>query len=350
MPQVIYVDDEPNENLTQEIVRLLIDGGLECKLLSPPKDLSDVARWDLDILLIDYDLASDDKLVGYSGNSLATEVRNNKPSCPIVLVSRRNALSERELPITTGRSDLDLILYKNDILDNPEKALREITALYNAYVELFEIRKGAWSDVLDKLGAELDERKRIREAFPPIEQGHHWYIPTTIEWIRTVLMGYPGILYNSLHTAARLGITEDAFLSDEVQEHFTDAEYKGLLAEFGKRWWADRLLAIAKQTMIDAEIDGPVSEGFAQAYEQTEGKKLDMSQCVVDGKPIADQICYILQQPVKRQNSILYYPDSRPPIMDAARVSFKGISKDDFDENLVEASSYELVKQIWDTD
>lgn len=352
MIQVVYVDDEPDNPLTRMIANLLTTNGMSCELRLPPPDLADVANWDLDIFIIDFDLASakvDDKLIGYSGNSLATEVRNKKPSCPIILVSRKDVISARGLHLTTGRSDLDLILYKNDILNNQEKTLQDILTLHDGYIQLIEIQDQPWLRVLDKLGAEQDERLRIREAFPPIEQGHHWYIPTTIEWIRTVLMGYPGILYNSLHAAARIGITEDAFLSDEVQKYFTDAEYKGLLAGFGKRWWADRLLAIAKQAMIDANIDGPVSEGFVQAYDQTKGMKLDMSRCVVDGEPIADQICYILQQPVKRQNSILYYPDARPPIMDAARVSIKAIRESDkFDEDLVEASSYDVVKEIWD--
>lgn len=351
MIQVIYVDDEPDNSLTKMIVRLLTTNGMKCELRLPPPDLAEVASWDLDIFLIDYDLASakvDDKLIGYSGNSLATEVRNKKPSCPIILVSRKDVLSARGLHLTTGRSDLDLILYKNDILNNQDKTLRDILTLYDGYVQLIEIQDQLWSHVLDKLKAKQDERRKIREAFPPIEQGHHWYISTTIEWIRTVLMGYPGILYDSLHASARIGITEGVFLSDEVQEYFVDAEYTGLLAGFGKRWWADRLLAIAKRTMIDASTDAPVSEGFAQAYRQIRKQELELSRCIVDGKPGADQICYILKQPVRRQNSILYYPDSRPPIMDAARVSIKAIREsDDFDEDLVEASSFDVVREIW---
>lgn len=352
MIQVIYVDDELDNPLTRMIARLLTTNGMKCELRLPPPDLSEVANWDLDIFLIDYDLASakvDEKLIGYSGNSLATEVRNKKPSCPIILVSRKDVLSARGLHLTTGRSDLDLILYKNDILNNQEKTLKDVLALHNGYVQLVEIQDQPWSGVLDKLGAEQNERLRIREAFPPIEQGHRWYVSTTIEWIRTVFMGYPGILYNSLHAAARLGVTEESFLIDEVQEHFADAVYTGILAGFGKRWWADRLLGIAKRTMMDVDIDTPVSEGFAQAYEKAKHQKLEPSRCVVDGEPVADQICYILQQPVKRQNSILYYPDTRPPIMDAARVSFKAIREsDDFDEDLVDASSYDVVKEIWD--
>lgn len=352
MIQVIYVDDELDNPLTRMIANLMTTNQVKCELRLPPPDLAEVANWDMDIFLIDYDLASakvDDRLIGYSGNSLATEVRNKKPSCPIILVSRKDVLSDRGLHITTGRSDLDLILYKNDILNNKEKSLQDILTLHDAYVQLIEIQNQPWSKVLDKLGADQDESRKIREAFPPIEHGHQWFVSTTIEWIRSVLMGYPGILYDSLHASARIGITNDAFLSETVQELFADAEYKGLLAEFGKRWWSDRLLTIAKRTMMDANVSAPVSEGFVEAFERTKQKKLESTQCIVDGEPIADQICYILKQPVKRKNSILYYPDSRPPIMDAARVSIKAIREsDDFDEDLVEASSYDVVKEIWD--
>ena len=353
MTKTIYVDDHPNSPYTKMITELLTVAEMECELRGPPHDLAEVANWELDILLIDYDLASatdEGKLIGYSGNSLATELRNRQPFCPIVLVSRENKLSGRSSHLTTGGSDVDLILYKDKILQDKQRALHEILVLHEGYMQLEAIQKQPWSEVLDQLGAEEEEQRKIREAFPPIGKGHRWYVPATIEWIRTVLMGYPGILYDSLHASARLGINEASFASKAVQEIFADAKYKGPLAGFGERWWSDRLVGIATRTIIDANVEGPISEGFAEAYALVRHQKLERARCVVDRKPIADQICYILRQPVKRENSIIYYPDSRPPIMDTARVSLEGIVKDEFDEALVEASSVDVVREVWDND
>lgn len=380
MTKAIYVDDEHDDNYTTKIKELLEESKVDCELRNPPLDLAEVDEWELDLFIIDFDLASalvDGKHIGYRGNTLATELRNKEPFCPIVLVSRRNIIRENSPHLTTDRSDVDLIIFKNDIPGNEKKISEQILALTDGYKQLAELKEQEnqpWSLVLDKLGAREDERMKLREAFPPIDEErsdkkrhhdkkcrrdkqcrrdkkHHWYIPTTIEWIRTVILGYPGILYDSLHASARIGITMDAFISETLQEYFAEAEYKGLLAGFGKRWWADRLVRKAKQAMLEAAVDGPVSDGFAQAYERITGEVIESARCLVDGEPIADQICYVYEEPVKRQNSILYYPDSRPPIMDAARASIKAIKESNrFDEDLVDANSYEVVQEIWGLD
>ena len=351
MTKVIYVDDHLDSPYTKMIRKLLTTAEIECELRGPPHDLAEIATWELDIFLIDFDLASakdHGKLIGYSGNSLATEFRNREQFCPIVLVSRDNKLSGRTSHLTTGRSDVDLILYKDKILENQQKALHEILSLHEGYMQLKAIWKQPWSKVLDELRADEDAQRKMREAFPPIDQGQLLDIPAAIEWIRTVLMGYPGILYDSLHASARLGITEESFLCPTVRRIFADAEYKGPLAGFGERWWSDRLVGIATKMIIDAKVEGPISEGFVETYELDSQQTLERSRCLVDGKPGADQVCYIVRQPVKRENSIIYYPDSRPPIMDAARVSLTGIKREAFDEDLVEASSLDVVREVWD--
>jgi len=349
MVQMLYVDDEHNERLPQEIQRLLTSNGLTCRLTGPSRDLAEIADSDEGIFLIDYDLATaklDYGPIGYHGNTLATEIRNKKPTSPIVLISRRQITETLDLHLTTERSDFDLILFKNDILDDAKNAQRQILAIYDGFTQLVDLQGQPWSKVVKKLGASEEATRSLREAFPPIDE-KRWYVPPTIEWIRCVLMGYPGILYNSLHASARIGLSKDSFLSPSVQKLFASAKYNGPLAAFGDRWWSDRLVGIATQTIIDANVEGPISECFLEAHGKDGPQKLEPSRCLVDKTPGADQICYIFQRPVKRENSIIYYPDSRPSIMDAARVSTCAIKKDDFDETLVEASSIDVVEQIW---
>jgi len=70
---------------------------------------------------------------------------------------------------------------------------------------------------------------------------------------------------------------------------------------------------------------------------------------VWDGEPVADAVCYILKEPVKVRNSIRYYPDDRPPVMDEARVSFRAIREsNEFDENLVDEDGRSIVNKLWE--
>lgn len=352
MIKIVYVDDELDNRISLMIRDLFNQDGIStCELRSPPTSFGEIASWTLDLLLIDYDLASakiDDTLIAYSGNSLATELRNKLPFCPIVLVSRREALGSRQSALETARSDIDLILYKSDIQANKDTSRQQVISLYDGFRELAAIRGQSWGEVLSLLGATEEEAHRMREAFPPIESGRRWSVPGVSEWIRETFMRYPGLLYDELHAAARLGISLDSFRQISAAAIFDNAVYKGIFSGFGKRWWAGRLLRLATDFIVEAEIDGPVSESFIRAYLALHDVQLDPSICVVDSTPVADQVCYILQQPVKRENSILYYPDNRPPIMDAARVSLKAIQQSNmFDEDLVDADSFELVQNLW---
>lgn len=81
----------------------------------------------------------------------------------------------------------------------------------------------------------------------------------------------------------------------------------------------------------------------------THNQSLEPAICIYDKTPIADWVCYVLQKPVKQQNSIPYYPDQRPSVMDQARVSFKAIQESNaFDENLVDSDGYEIVSKLWE--
>lgn len=357
MTVAVYVDDEHDDPDTQRIARFLQRNKFRCDLVAPTHDFAEIANLNADFFLLDYNLAAfrpDEKHIGYHGNSLATEIRNRNPTRPIILVSRTQIIDSPNLHLIGDRSGVDLVLFKRDILNYEDRALQCILTLLDGYGHLAALQESKdpkWSDVLDSLRADKDGSSRIREAYPPIDKEGRCYIPSVIRWIRTVLMEYPGILYDSLHASARLGITEESFVSEPMQGFVEGAVYTGPLAGFGKRWWADQLVEIATNAIIDTNLDGPISLSFIEAYSRTgRGKqqKLEPSLCVVDERPGADEVCYILQQPVKRENSIIYYPDSRPPIMDSARVSIKAIKeKDSFDESFVEASSIDLVNEIW---
>ncbi|MCL4553096.1 MAG: hypothetical protein M1305_06055, partial [Candidatus Marsarchaeota archaeon] len=53
-----------------------------------------------------------------------------------------------------------------------------------------------------------------------------------------------------------------------------------------------------------------------------------------------------LQRPVMRQYSLPIIPDNRPSVMDTARVSFKAVLENDFDERWVREDARRSLKRI----
>jgi hypothetical protein len=147
-----------------------------------------------------------------------------------------------------------------------------------------------------------------------------------------VVLEFPGILYDPIHAATRLGISEESFQTGKVQELFEPARYTGIFNPLEGRWWQGRLLRIAQDLALEAEVKGPTRQVFAEAFKKKFGSELSPAICVWDHTPIADWVCYVLRQPVKMKNSLRYHPDRRPDVMDDARVSFRAIrDREEFD-------------------
>jgi len=351
MYQVLYIDDEVEERQTQRLVDLFNEGDkLDCHLQLPQKDFSGLDLQAYDALLVDFELVRaqiNGSNVTYHGNTLATEIRLQNQIIPIILITRKTLIQDDTL-LASIASDVDLILFKDEVNSNPDAERGKIVSLVNGFQQLTKIDGKPWDDVLNAMGANEREKRTLREAFPPIQQGK-WSVPKTADWIRNVVMQYPGILYSELDASTRLGISLDSFLRSEIQSIFETALYRGVFQDFGRRWWVDRLVGIAKDLLLKNGYTGAVSDYFIHAVNKEWSIELSPSICIYDGTPVAERVCYVYQQPVKLSNSLRYYPDSRPPVMDEARVSFKAIKEsNDFDETLVDADSYDLVQELWD--
>jgi hypothetical protein len=352
--RVLYIDDEldrPGRD-AQKIRDLLhLEGEFECELRLPPKFFSDLPTELPDALLVDLDLsaipASGEPPVSYFGSTLASEMRMRHPACPIILITWPHILAEKE-SLLEESMDVDLIVLKDKVNRNPDEAREKIMALAQGFGTLKAILGQDWSKVLTLMGASVEEANLLREAAPPIES-KQWNIPQVARWIRNVVMGFPGILYDDLTAATRLGISLDAFGNPNVQRLIIPAKYKGVFSTYKERWWRNRLFNTAQSLILKQKLQGPIFQKFGEAFGAEFEQELDPAICVYDGTLIADWVCYILKKPVKQRNSIPYYPDSRPAVMDQARVSFKAIQEsNEFDESLVDSDSYEtVVKKLW---
>jgi hypothetical protein len=166
--------------------------------------------------------------------------------------------------------------------------------------------------------------------------------------VRSVVMGYPGILYDELTAATRLGISQESFRDATVNGLIADAKYNGPFCDAVPYWWRGRLFAAAQVLIGDQGMRGSTSQTFAAAFNQAYDVRLDPAVCIVDNSPIADAVCYVLKRPVKERNSIPYYPDNRPAIMEQARVSVKAIQESaEFDEDLVADEDMAIVRELW---
>lgn len=353
--KVLYFDDEiyrPGRD-AQKIQELLqLPGQFECELQPPPQNFSDLPPELPDAILVDLDLSSqpaDGVPVSYFGSTLASEIRMRNPACPLIVISRPQILAWKTALLEES-IDVDDIILKDQVNRDPEGIRKAISSLIEGFKILAATPQKNWQEILALMGANQDEANSLREAAPPLEGGQQWQVPRMARWIRKVIMKIPGILYDEITLATRLGITVESFRREHVQNLFKPAKYTGVFGKDEKRWWRGRVLYHAQSLMIEHNMQGRMSEKFREAYTLKFHEDLGPAVCVVDGTPTADWVCYVLKQPVKLRNSIPYYPDNRPPVMDQARVSFKAIQEsNDFDENLVDADSYNtVVEKLWE--
>lgn len=367
-PSAIFVDDELEKQSTTRIVEILNDGGINCELKPPPR-LADVADLICDVFITDFELAKM-KLteVAFSGNTLSTEFRNYHPNIPIVLLTQQGVFSHRSRQVRTDNTDLDLIWYKNDAAENPNVFVREVMSLVSGFASLaleegnlhnksqFSTQSNRsippeWQALIRLMGATEDEYYQLRETTSPIQRGK-WIAPEIAEWIRCVVIQYPGVLLDPIHASVRLGMDPEDFFADlELQEMLKPAKYSGIFHEFGERWWKSRLIEIASELLLREGVNRPILESFVPTFNRVFSKSCRHSRCVWDQSEIADSVCYIEKKPVKSRNSVLYRPDNRPATayVEKARVSRWAITRNnDFDEFLVDPDSIDLALRWMD--
>jgi len=330
---VYYIDDQSTDHARRYKERLDRAEGFECKLLPPPEmaQLDELAAATPDLFLVDYELnlvQEDGTKSPYQGSTLAAAIRERLPDCPIVLITRETILAhldhQRRRQLVGHTQAYDEMILKESLDDALEDTRQQLISIAEGFKQLSQTESKTWASLVSALNATESEAADLREASPPLERAE-WIITGAAHWIRKIVLEFPGILYDSLNAATRLGISEESFLRREVQEVLASAKYTGVFEISHNRWWKGRLFKIAQDMAAQSGIRGPINRTFIQACEKTLGADLEPSICVWDHQPVADWVCYILQKPVKIRHTFRYYPDNRPSVMDNARVSFRAM-------------------------
>ena len=351
-----YVNSQRHEAL-KVINHLNAVGGLKVNYLPPPADLSLAGiRPDTQLFLVDWELdrQGDGVKVDYKGGTFARRIRDRFLDTPIALTTNQPLpANRRRFFVESYLFDAELL--KKEMLTSPKDIVAHCVSLITGYQKLTEADK-TWAGLMDVLQVkEEDEEERIREAAPPllkVNGGVSWHVPEIAKWIQEVLLTFPGVLYDPLHAATYLGLDVSEFLSPDIQQLFREARYTGALSPVEGRWWKYRLFSIADDVIFEADISKySIHEHFGQAFTQSYGRELQLSECVYSKKKPAPRVCYVLKKPVRIEYSLLYQPDNRPRVMDVARVSFTAIrTSDDVFDEYFPLSSRHLADQIKERD
>jgi hypothetical protein len=356
--KTIYIDDEDSElkrykrnfendkNAKNQFEIITLNSQKEIGTL-----LNEVKAENPELMLVDFDLTKPTKeglLIGISGLALSTALREEFPDVPIVLFTKIDFLNIQKLNPKL-LYNLDETIYKSDVLKEDGKNLDILHKLAIGYKELRNAESKTWINLLKIIGAPEIDYDVLKLSEPPTISETGWSVFDAADWIRNTLIKYPGILYGPVNSATFLGISKDAFLSNPIQELFSDAKYSTVFAPREGRWWKSKLQEIAESIMGEHERDLVVRKGFPMAWERINDISVERSKCVDCGKSPVEWVCYILKEPVMIECSLRYNPDSRPSIMDEARVSYKAIrTSNEVKDDKFDPIEYDMLQEIRD--
>jgi CheY-like chemotaxis protein len=351
--KVLAVDDNPEDRARlQEALKG--QSGLRLDIQPPPStlDARALANGKPDIAIIDYQLTEREpgrEPATFKGSTLAAALREKAPEIPIVLTTRQQMQTGgRIAPARDLLGAFDELVIKETLYRQPDEFAATLVQLARGFRRLRECRNRNWTALLQTLGADEVEGDELLRADPPaelLEKG--WRVSEAARWIRGTVIAHPGVLYDSLHAAVALGLSRESFLKPSVQAFFRTAKYRGVFTPPEPYFWKTRLLSRARGLMRDAQLrEAPLAE-FAGAWRKKRRSTLALAVCNTSHTTPADSVCYVLREPVKRGFSLPYHPDTRPAIMDEARISFKAIRSDNrYDERLFPSDARNLLDSI----
>jgi CheY-like chemotaxis protein len=348
---VFLVDDDARER--QQLATHLQKGSLINVVSVPPSANIDAVELDHpDAVLIDYQLSGSQpggRPATYKGSTLAAVLRAKLPNRPIILMTREQLRSAGRLgPSRDVEGAFDELWIKSAIYDDPATMVATLVDLIRGFALLAKAPK-SWAGLRSVLGAMSAEDEALLAADPPaaLLEGQTWRVPEAARWIRHTLLRYPGVLYDGLHAATALGVAQDALKRPSVRQSVRRTLYRGPFAAGSTFFWKERLLLGARKLLRDSGLGDNSLTSFARAWRVLHRAKLPLAVCASSGEAPADAVCHVLRSPVMRQYSLPYRPDTRPAVMDPARVSFRAIRESsDYDEWLLAPDSRALARKV----
>lgn len=244
-----------------------------------------------DLIIVDQDFSTIPRRVfDMHGSALAHLLRIQLSNTPIVCVSGQLLNSDQ-----FNIEDLSEYTYLFDVNKlNTVNNLELLLAIAKDFSKLcFPSKQPIRQLMINALNPPIVDQPVLSKILPDEFEGtfQHGTSPHRIaRWILTVLMRYPGFLYDALETATFLGLTEAAFLA-KARPHFERAQYSGPFAtESNPMWWASALTDVLYELLPDVVAISPQEAG-----RQLSGiVESDFSRCAVttEHTPPPDVVAY----------------------------------------------------------
>lgn len=263
--RIVWLDDDPQHEKDAENLSSA-RGPLEVIFLRP-KEFSgflDSASIDSgDLYLIDDKLLKREDPLPRSGFTYAASVRDRFPEIPIYLFSAErdisgifSGLAEAAGSLADSIIDLkDVLRYGSNFLYYDALDYRAIrNANRNDVNAIYELLKAPEADhrkISLILPSDLKEGLSARDITQENVSGN---AVAFAKWARRTLLMLPGLLYDSLYSATKLGMEEELFL--EKASIFDRAKYAGAFSRslLNELWWSSGLDAILFD-LAEKELD-----------------------------------------------------------------------------------------------
>jgi len=354
--KTVYIDDEDRElkkwngkfeddERSKELFKVI---SINSQKQTIDELLSKIKTTKPELILVDFDLSKPQNgiLLGISGTTLSTALKEKFPDIPAVLFTKKSVFKIEKYS-RQALSGLDDVVYKSEVFQSKRSDLDQLYELAVGFKALRKNQSSKWDDILKVIKVPQIDFDILKLSNPPLSLGRNWSVFEVAKWIRDVLIKYPGILYDSIHSATFLGLSEGEFLSGKTKEIFAKAKYSGVFVPVEGRWWKSELRKIAISKIIKKEKELPLHLGFPLALERIRKIQVERSKCIYSDETPADWVCYILNKPVKIKYSLAYRVDSRPKVMDEARISFKAIrTSNEVNDELFDPLGKDLLRQI----
>ncbi|GAH77462.1 unnamed protein product, partial [marine sediment metagenome] len=133
-----------------------------------------------------------------------------------MLFTRKDVFNIETYPTSVALT-FDAIIYKGDVFIDNSKNIDILYELAIGFKKLRDTKLINLKSIISKTKAPKTDYEVIKLSNPPInKKDGQLSITETSNWIRNVLLKYPGILYDPKHAATFLGITVDCFLDKKV--------------------------------------------------------------------------------------------------------------------------------------
>jgi len=236
--EIIWIDDEPNRKRTADLlaesstIPVRFEGMKNKDLTVEVNKLLEGPRPSLVVLDHILDQTATTSALLRRGSTIAEALKERWPTCPVLGVTNIDRLQAIDVRTKQTYDDLFPIV-------NFGQYYERIDTIAMDFAKIAKRQSNSGFDVAGLLRPPKDEISRIKAALPQNlkETPRDGSLASRLyRWVKQMLRGRPGFLYDELWSATFLGLNETGF--EKVQTLFKSALYNGVFAVTNEpRWW-----------------------------------------------------------------------------------------------------------------